>query len=102
MRWLGTSTEGMGFCSGRLEAAVAELLAQHGRSDDVIVASFNHAQVELFKALAPEVHTAPGTGQVAASGRALRARGRAPRTRSTRRPRLGVLVLPREDAPAVD
>src|ERR671915_597863 len=52
--------------SGRLEAAVAALLAQHGRSDDVIVASFNDAQVELFKALAPEVHTAPGTGQVAA------------------------------------
>jgi glycerophosphoryl diester phosphodiesterase len=52
--------------SGRLESAVAALLARHGRSDDVIVASFNDSQVELFKALAPEVHTAPGTGQVAA------------------------------------
>jgi glycerophosphoryl diester phosphodiesterase len=52
--------------SGRLEAAVADLLARHGRSDDVIVASFGDAQVALFKALAPEVHTAPGTGQVAA------------------------------------
>jgi glycerophosphoryl diester phosphodiesterase len=52
--------------SGRLEAAVAELLRRHGRSDDVIVVSFNDSQVELFKALAPEVHTAPGTGQVAA------------------------------------
>ena len=52
--------------TGRLEAAVAELLRRHGRSDDVIVASFNDSQVELFKALAPEVHTAPGTGQVAA------------------------------------
>jgi glycerophosphoryl diester phosphodiesterase len=52
--------------SGRLEAAVAALLAEHGRSDDVIVVSFNDAQVELFKALAPQVHTAPGTGQVAA------------------------------------
>jgi hypothetical protein len=30
MRWLGTSTEGMGFCSGRLEAAVAELLRNMG------------------------------------------------------------------------
>ena len=52
--------------TGRLEAAVAELLRRHGRSDDVIVVSFNDSQVELFKALAPEVHTAPGTGQVAA------------------------------------
>src|SRR5918996_1087209 len=52
--------------SGRLEAAVAELLPRNGRSDDVIVVSFNDSQVELFKALAPEVHTAPGTGQVAA------------------------------------
>jgi glycerophosphoryl diester phosphodiesterase len=52
--------------SGRLEAAVAELLAEHGRSDDVIVASFNDSQIAAFKALAPEVHTAPGTGQAAA------------------------------------
>src|ERR687895_157792 len=52
--------------TGRLEAAVAELLRRHRRSDDVIVVSFNDSQVELFKALAPEVHTAPGTGQVAA------------------------------------
>jgi glycerophosphoryl diester phosphodiesterase len=52
--------------SGRLEAAVAELLRDHGRSDDVIVASFNDSQIAVFKALAPEVHTSPGTGQVAA------------------------------------
>jgi glycerophosphoryl diester phosphodiesterase len=52
--------------TGRLEAAVAELLRAHGRSDDVIVVSFNDHSVELFKALAPEVHTAPGTAQVAA------------------------------------
>jgi glycerophosphoryl diester phosphodiesterase len=52
--------------TGRLEAAVAELLRAYGRSDDVIVVSFNDQSVELFKALAPEVHTAPGTAQVAA------------------------------------
>ena len=48
------------------EAAVAELLRAHGRSDDVIVVSFNDQSVELFKALAPEIHTAPGTGQAGA------------------------------------
>lgn len=52
--------------TGRLEAAVAEQLHAHGRSDDVIVVSFNDQSVELFKALGPEVHTAPGTGQVGA------------------------------------
>jgi glycerophosphoryl diester phosphodiesterase len=52
--------------TGRLEHAVAELLRAHGRSDDAIVVSFNDQSVELFKGLAPEVHTAPGTAQVAA------------------------------------
>jgi glycerophosphoryl diester phosphodiesterase len=52
--------------TGRLEAAVAALLRAHGRSDDVIVASFNDQSVEIFKALAPEIHTAVPTAQVAA------------------------------------
>jgi glycerophosphoryl diester phosphodiesterase len=52
--------------TGRLEAAVADLLRAHGRTDDVIVASFNDQSVEIFKALAPEVHTAVPTAQVAA------------------------------------
>jgi glycerophosphoryl diester phosphodiesterase len=52
--------------TGRLEAAVAELLRAHGRTDDVIVVSFNDQSVEIFKALAPEIHTAAPTGQVAA------------------------------------
>jgi glycerophosphoryl diester phosphodiesterase len=52
--------------SGRLEQAVATLLAQYERTDDVIVVSFNDQSVELFKALAPDVHTATATGQAAA------------------------------------
>ena len=52
--------------TGRLEAAVANLLQAHGRTDDVIVASFNDQSVEIFKAIAPEIHTAVPTAQVAA------------------------------------
>ena len=52
--------------TGRLEVAVAQLLRAHGRTDDVIVASFNDQSVEIFKAIAPEVHTAVPTAQVAA------------------------------------
>jgi glycerophosphoryl diester phosphodiesterase len=52
--------------SGRLEQAVATLLAEYERTDDVIVVSFNDQSVELFKALAPDVHTATATGQAAA------------------------------------
>jgi glycerophosphoryl diester phosphodiesterase len=52
--------------TGRLELAVANLLRAHGRSDDVIVASFNDQSVEIFKAIAPEIHTAVPTAQVAA------------------------------------
>jgi glycerophosphoryl diester phosphodiesterase len=52
--------------TGRLEAAVAQLLRAHGRTDDVIVVSFNDQSVEIFKAIAPEVHTAVPTAQVAA------------------------------------
>ena len=47
--------------TGRLEVAVAQLLRAHGRTDDVIVASFNDQSVEIFKAIAPEVHTAVPT-----------------------------------------
>ena len=52
--------------SGRLERAVADLLAARGRTDDVIVVSFNDQSVELFKAMAPDVHTAVATGQAGA------------------------------------
>jgi glycerophosphoryl diester phosphodiesterase len=64
--WLNIELKPTVAMTGRLEAAVAELLRAHGRTDDVIVASFNDQSVELFKALAPEVHTAAPTAQVAA------------------------------------
>ena len=49
--------------TGRLEVAVAQLLAEHGRTHDVIVVSFLDHSTELFKLLAPDVHTAVGTIQ---------------------------------------
>jgi glycerophosphoryl diester phosphodiesterase len=45
------------------EAALAGLLREYGRSDDVIVASFVDAALEAFKRLAPEISTAAGRGQ---------------------------------------
>jgi len=64
--WLNIELKPTVAMTGRLEAAVAELLRAHGRTDDVIVASFNDQSVELFKAFAPEIHTAAPTAQVAA------------------------------------
>jgi glycerophosphoryl diester phosphodiesterase len=64
--WLNIELKPTVAMTGRLEAAVAELLRAHGRTDDVIVASFNDQSVELFKALAPEINTAAPTAQVAA------------------------------------
>jgi glycerophosphoryl diester phosphodiesterase len=51
--------------TGAIEQAAADLLAAYDRSDDVIVVSFNDASTLLFKALAPDVYTATGTGQAA-------------------------------------
>jgi glycerophosphoryl diester phosphodiesterase len=49
--------------TGRFEMAVADLLRKHDRVDDVIVVSFLDHSLEVFKALAPEVHTATATAQ---------------------------------------
>ena len=48
------------------EAELAALLREFGRSTDTIVVSFLDPAVEAFKLHAPEVSTAPGTGEVAA------------------------------------
>lgn len=45
---------------------IADLLAEFGRADDVIVVSFLDHAVEHFKAIAPDVHTATATGETAA------------------------------------
>ncbi|MDQ3569324.1 MAG: glycerophosphodiester phosphodiesterase [Actinomycetota bacterium] len=42
------------------EKLVADLLRDHGRHDDVIVASFSDAATEAFSTLAPEISTAAG------------------------------------------
>ncbi len=47
------------------EKLLADLLAEFGRDDDVIVVSFHDQAMEAFKALAPNVHTATATGQTA-------------------------------------
>lgn len=47
-------------------AALASLLREFDRTDDVIVVSFDDSIVLGFKANAPEVTTAPGLGQAAA------------------------------------
>ena len=52
--------------TGSLELAVARLLEEYGRTDDVIVVSFLDHSLELFKAIAPHVHTATATGNAAA------------------------------------
>jgi glycerophosphoryl diester phosphodiesterase len=43
------------------ERALAELLAEFGRHDDVIVASFLDPATDAFRAIAPEVPTSAGT-----------------------------------------
>jgi glycerophosphoryl diester phosphodiesterase len=49
--------------TGKLEPEVARLLEEFGRTDDVIVVSFLDHSLELFKAVAPDVHTGTATGQ---------------------------------------
>ncbi len=55
------------------EEAVARCLRAHGRSDDVIVASFNDASTAAFRAVAPEFATSAGTLGVAEFWRAAHA-----------------------------
>ncbi|HZQ56768.1 MAG TPA: glycerophosphodiester phosphodiesterase [Acidimicrobiales bacterium] len=43
------------------EEALARCLRAHGRGDDVIVASFNDASTDAFRAVAPEFATSAGT-----------------------------------------
>jgi glycerophosphoryl diester phosphodiesterase len=54
------------------EERLAALLAEYGRVDDVIVASFNDVATEAFKRHAPDVCTSAGTMAVADFYRAVR------------------------------
>jgi glycerophosphoryl diester phosphodiesterase len=60
------------------ERALADLLRERERVDDVIVASFLDAATDQLKAYAPEIHTSPGTFGVAEFYRAMRAGETAP------------------------
>lgn len=53
--------------TGLYESALADLLNEFGRGNDVIVASFQDWNSALFKLAAPDVATAVPTGQVALS-----------------------------------
>jgi len=48
------------------ERTLADLLAEYGRDDDVVVVSFLDHAIEQFKLWAPHVHTATATGETAA------------------------------------
>ena len=50
----------------RTAQTVAALLAEFGRTDDVLVVASEDAMGTVFKATAPQVHTAPGIAQAAA------------------------------------
>ncbi len=49
--------------TGVYEQKVADILIEHGRSDDVTVASFLDTHLEIFKHYAPEVDTSFATAQ---------------------------------------
>ncbi len=55
------------------EEALADLLAEFGRSDDVIVASFLDQATDAFRAFAPDVPTSAGTQATADAWRAVQA-----------------------------
>ena len=54
------------------EQALADLLREFGRADDVIVASFLDPATDVFKAYAPEINTSAGTNATAEFYRAVR------------------------------
>jgi glycerophosphoryl diester phosphodiesterase len=55
------------------EESLARLLAEFGRSDDVIVASFLDPATDAFRAFAPDVPTSAGTMATAAAWQAVQA-----------------------------
>jgi glycerophosphoryl diester phosphodiesterase len=74
------------------EAALAKALRAHGRSDDVIVASFLDAATDAFAALAPEINTSAGTMATAEFHRAVQ-EGAAPPPSATRHQALQVPAM---------
>ncbi len=58
------------------EEALARLLRDHGRRDDVIVASFHDEAIERFRSFAPEIGTAAGRRAVSSFAYALWSRRR--------------------------
>jgi glycerophosphoryl diester phosphodiesterase len=54
------------------EAAVAEVIARHGRTDEVIVTSFDDRRTAAFASIAPGVATSPGVGGLAQFVQAVR------------------------------
>lgn len=63
------------------EQLVADLLREFGRTDDVIVASFDDRATDAFSAIAPEVSTSCGTAMTAAIWQAIQDDTALPSTR---------------------
>ncbi|HET6794908.1 MAG TPA: glycerophosphodiester phosphodiesterase [Acidimicrobiales bacterium] len=78
------------------EEAVATLLAEFGRTDDVIVASFHDAATAAFTRVAPGVGTSPGTAGVGAFFSAFRSGGQPPEA-----PSVVALQVPPKFGPTV-
>lgn len=62
-RLLDIEIKGGGAPANAAADALAALLAEFGRTDDVLVVSFDDAVVAYFKSIAPAVHTSPGLGE---------------------------------------
>jgi len=64
--WMSIEIKGAPAAAVVTAERLAALLREFGRSDDVLVASFDDRVINRFKAAAPEIHTSPGQGGIAA------------------------------------
>lgn len=63
--WMSIEIKGTPANAVATAERLAALLREFGRSDDVMVASFDERVTSRFKAMAPEVHTTPGIAGMA-------------------------------------
>lgn len=63
--WMSIEIKGTPAAAVATATRLAELLREFGRSDDVMIASFDERVTTRFKAAAPEIHTTPGIAGMA-------------------------------------
>lgn len=63
--WMSIEIKGSPAAAVATANRLAELLREFGRSDDVMIASFDERVTTRFKAAAPEIHTTPGIAGMA-------------------------------------